>query len=69
MSPNLAPVSWDMPNETAMIGETPRSAFVLRVNPNASMHRPEKYNNKRKAVLFDKIHLLKIIGYFHKILL
>lgn len=65
MSPNLAPVTCDTPKETAIIGETPRSAFVLRVRPNANMNRPDKYKNTRKAVLFAKIHLHGLRSCYH----
>ena len=52
MSPNLAPVIFEMQNETAIIGETPRSALVLRVRPRASMHSPDKYTSTRVTVFF-----------------
>ena len=52
MSPNLAPVSFETQNETAIMGDTPRSALVLSVRPSANMHNPARYTSTRVIVLF-----------------
>ena len=62
MSPNLAPVIFEMQNETAIIGETPRSALVLRVSPRASMHSPDKYTNARVIVFFVNTNITPLRG-------